>query len=130
MHESNAYTANRYLYPDGDLPFKSDEELHSLISRRLPVATDLLDGLSGNRPEQIDHAQDIVEQARDLLLDRGATFSDEERLAMFFLEWPLTEAEAFAREEKERAEHQEQQLTSEQCLVRPEWNTEHFPWFR
>lgn len=101
------YDPERYEFPDQDLLALSTVELRALMNNCLPLALDMVDGMGGPWPVQIDHAQDRVEQARDILLDRGEEFDQEQRDAMPFLDWPKTpeeKAEEQARFQREREE--------------------------
>lgn len=99
---------NSYHFPEPSLSQMSNEGLLDVIRRRLPQALDMTDGSDINSDVKIDYAQDLIEQARDLLLERGHVFSEEERQQMSFVIWPLSEeekAEQARRHEDEMAEH-------------------------
>lgn len=87
------FEEDRYLFPDKKLLIFSSDDLHRVILDNLTDANDHTDGTDCNSDVRIDFAQDIVEQARDILLARGKTFTDEEKCEMHFLSWPLTEEE-------------------------------------
>lgn len=76
-----------YLFPSDMLPSMSSQELRDYITSRLHIANNMIDGTDPNSPERIDYAQDMIHQARDLLLSRGEIFSDTERESMSFLSW-------------------------------------------
>lgn len=87
------YKDDAYLFQDLTLLLLSEEDLRQLITRELPTATDHDDGSFCGAGLQIDHAQDLIEQARDLILDMGGSFDDSEKELLSFLTWPLSEAD-------------------------------------
>lgn len=87
------YKADAYEFQNADLLEYSSAELRSLISTELPTAQYQIDGLGGVTQVNVDYAQDLIEQARDLLLDRGESFTSDEVDTLSFLTWPLSEAE-------------------------------------
>ncbi|MBA1280329.1 hypothetical protein [Stutzerimonas stutzeri] len=103
--QESFYKDDAYEFPDPELLSYSNEALRKLIQRELPMAVDHVDGLGGmNHGVQIDHAQDLIDQARDILLDRGETFSQEDRESMPFLSWPLSPEEKAEKEAQLRRE--------------------------
>lgn len=89
--ESNFYEEDSYLFPDEALLSLSNDDLRRVIRTNLKDGQDQTDGTDFNSDIRIDSAQDIIEQARDILLARGMTFTDDEKCDMRFLSWPLTE---------------------------------------
>lgn len=97
-----------YLFPDRELLGMDNGALRRVISRNLRQANDQTDGSDMDSDVKIDYVQDIIEQARDILVGRGETFSDEEKESMEFLDWPLTEeqkAEKALADAREREAH-------------------------
>lgn len=84
---ATAYNPDDYLFPDESLIAMTDDELRARIAKNLPMANEQVDGRFEVRPEAIDYAQDIVAQCRDILLSRGACFTQFEREEMQFLRW-------------------------------------------
>lgn len=99
-----AYKGDAYEFPDGDLLVYSVEELQALIRKKLPLATYQIDGLGGIDQVRVDHAQDLIDQARDLLLDQGMSFTQVEIDELQFLTWPPTESERIERETQQLAD--------------------------
>lgn len=95
------YKPDSYEFPDDDLLELTALELRKVISNNVARATDHVDGLGGITPVMVDYAQDQIEQARDLLLDMGCTFTQDEVDNLPFLAWPLSEAEQ-AAEDRQR----------------------------
>ncbi|MHB9376227.1 hypothetical protein ACYHMY_28465 (plasmid) [Pseudomonas amygdali pv. morsprunorum] len=83
-----AYKGDAYEFPDEDLLDYSVEQLQALIRKKQPLATYQIDGLGGIDQVLVDHAQDLIEQARDLLLDKGVSFNQDEIEYLEFLTWP------------------------------------------
>lgn len=101
MNEANRfYQPDRYEFPDDALLRLTPDQLRQVISDNMANATYHIDGLDGMTPVMVDYAQDQIEQARDLLLDQGVTFSEDEVADLPFLTWPLTEAEKAAQEQQ------------------------------
>ncbi|RYY74501.1 MAG: hypothetical protein EOO52_13125 [Gammaproteobacteria bacterium] len=101
----NFYKNDRYLFPDEELFSLSSDDLRRVILESLTDAHDQTDGTDCNSDVRIDFAQDIIEQARDIVLARGETFTAEEKCEMHFLSWPLTEeeiAQEFIKKEQEQ----------------------------
>lgn len=97
--KESSYNVDAYEFPDPELLDYSNEALHKLIQSKLPLARDHVDGLGGMHHQlQIDHAQDQIDQARDILIDRGETFSKEEQESLPFLSWPLSVQEKAEKE--------------------------------
>jgi hypothetical protein len=94
---------NGYLFPDESLGQSENDALLSFIERYLPDAKDQTDGSDHHSDVRIDYAQDLIEQARDLLLARGHVFSAEAQSELDFLSWPLSDAEKAAAEQEEAA---------------------------
>ena len=99
-----------YLFPEPELRACTDEELYTLIRENLPNATAETDGTDLLTDVAIDHAQDLIEQARDLLLARGAAISPQWRAALRFLRWPLSPAEVTANQARRLREIEEDRL--------------------
>ncbi|NWD57155.1 hypothetical protein HX878_20705 [Pseudomonas veronii] len=99
-----AYKGDAYEFPDEDLLDYSVEQLQALIRKKLPLATYQIDGLGGIDQVRVDHAQDLIDQARDLLLDKGMSFTQAEIEELEFLTWPPTESERIERETQQLAE--------------------------
>ena len=99
-----AYKGDAYEFQDEDLLDYSVEQLQALIRNNLPLATYHIDGLGGIDQVRVDHAQDLIDQARDLLLDKGMAFTQAEIKELKFLTWPLTESERLERETQQLAE--------------------------
>eukprot|EP00659_Diplonema_papillatum_P007025 gene7025-10834_t len=99
-----AYKGDAYEFPDEDLLDYSVEQLQALIRKKLPLATYQIDGLGGIDQVRVDYAQDLIDQARDLLLDRGMSFTQAEIEELEFLTWPPTESERIERETQQLAE--------------------------
>lgn len=99
-----------YLFPEPELRACTDEELYTLIRENLPNATAETDGTDLLTDVDIDHAQDLIEQARDLLLARGAAISPQWRAALRFLRWPLSPAEVTANQARRLREIEEDRL--------------------
>lgn len=99
-----AYKGDAYEFQDEDLLEYSVEQLQALIRNKLPLATYQIDGLGGIDQVRVDHAQDLIDQARDLLLDKGMSFTQAEIEELEFLTWPLTESERLERETQQLAE--------------------------
>lgn len=76
-----------YFFADSTIPDKSDADLFALIQQWLPTANDCVDGISLVRDEHIDYAKDIIEQARDVLVSRGVSFTEEMKQKLAFLDW-------------------------------------------
>lgn len=93
-----AYKGDAYEFQDEDLLDYSVEQLQALIRKKLPLATYQIDGLGGIDQVRVDHAQDLIDQARDLLLDKGMSFTQAEIEELEFLTWPPTESERLERE--------------------------------
>lgn len=103
------YKDDGYLFPDPDLLGYSAAQLRTLIHRELPTALFQIDGTGGITPVHVDYAQDLIEQARDLLLDQGETFSPEDVERLSFLSWPVSteeqaKQEALQQEDAARAQ--------------------------
>lgn len=107
--ESDFYKEKIYLFPDEELLSLSSDDLRQVILANLMDAHDQTDGTDYNSDIRIDSAQDIIEQARDILLARGETFTDEEKCEMPFLSWPLTEEE-LAQEAIKKEQEQESRV--------------------
>ena len=105
------YKADAYEFPNADLLEYSSAGLRSLISKELPTAQYQIDGLGGITQVHVDYAQDLIEQARDLLLDRGESFTTEEVDALSFLTWPLSEAEQAEHDARLLREAAKRELT-------------------
>lgn len=96
MHNVDALTNidcvidfGKYLFPNTELINYNDTELLSYIKELLSSALDQPDGYRMHVTSYgIDHAQDIIEQARDILVARGMTFSMEDQAKLSFLSWP------------------------------------------
>lgn len=101
---ARAYQQGKYEFPDEELLSLCPDRLRGVIRSNLKTATDHVDGIDGLMPEIIDHAQDLIEQARDLLLDKGVTFTDAEIEDLRFLSWPLTELEQAEQEAQRNIE--------------------------
>ena len=99
-----------YLFPEPELRACTDEELYTLTRENLPNATAETDGTDLLTDVAIDHAQDLIEQARDLLLARGAAISPQWRAALRFLRWPLSPAEVTANQARRLREIEEDRL--------------------
>lgn len=87
--QPSTWSASSYLYPKPALLNRSNAELRQLIAERLPGALDMVDGFNGVTDVSIDCARDTIEQARDILIERGESFTDEEKQRMNFLRWSL-----------------------------------------
>lgn len=83
-------TWGRYLFPRDDFTKMTDRELLDFIQLKIDDALDCTDGSDFHSDIRIDSAQDFIEQARDVLLDRGHVFSACDQERMSFLEWPLS----------------------------------------
>lgn len=105
------YKADAYEFPNADLPEYSSAELRSLISKELPTAHHQIDGIGGISQVHVDYAQDLIDQARDLLLDRGESFTSEEVDTLSFLTWPLSEAEQADHDARLLRDAAERELT-------------------
>jgi len=104
MHKELFYKGAAYEFQDEDLLDYSVDQLQALIRKKLPLATYQIDGLGGIDQVRVDHAQDLIDQARDLLLDMGVSFTQAEIEELDFLIWPLTEAELIEQETQQREE--------------------------
>lgn len=87
--QTSAWTASSYLFPEPALLNRSSAELRGVIAEHLPGALAMVDDFNGTTDASIDYAQDIIEQARDILIERGESFTDEEKQRMKFLRWSL-----------------------------------------
>lgn len=76
-----------YLFPYPEIKEKQNDALFALINVHLPTATGMVDGTDGTTDVHIDYAQDVIEQARDVLVSRGVEISAELRLKLNFLDW-------------------------------------------
>ncbi|HYD60529.1 MAG TPA: hypothetical protein VEC35_09255 [Noviherbaspirillum sp.] len=108
--EEALYEEDTYLFPMPRLLTYSNAELRDLIASNLDQAHDMTDGTDFNSDVKIDHAQDIIEQARDILLARGEVFTPEEQAQMDFLDWPLSPEEIAAQEVAEAREREARYL--------------------
>lgn len=110
---------SKYLFPEPSIIEQTSDQLKQLISNRLPDAHDQDDGTDSSALVRIDVAQDHIEQARDILLSRGETFTEEEKEELSFLSWPLSPEEqrlTDARLEKERKENRRlARIRNDQC---------------
>ncbi len=102
--ETTLPNRDHYLFPDDEIPGLSRDELLKVISANLDDAMDATDGSDINSDVRIDYAQDIIEQARDALVDEGYEFSQSEQERMSFLSWPLTPEQEKARAAKAERE--------------------------
>ena len=102
-----------YLFPEPELRACTDEQLYALIRENLPDATAEPDGTDLVSDVAIDHAQDLIEQARDLLLSRGAVISPQLRATLRFLSWPLSPDKTAANQARQLREIEEDQLRRE-----------------
>lgn len=103
------YDADKYEFPDDQLIGLSIDQLRAVITSNQPNATYHVDGLAGVTPVMVDYAQDQIEQARDLLLDQGVTFTDEEKDELSYISWPLTEDQIAEQEAQRIAENIERE---------------------
>lgn len=87
-----------YFFPNPEISEQKNEELFALINQHLPAAKDMVDGTDGTTDVHIDYAQDVIEQARDVLVSRGVPISAELRLQLNFLDWrtPAEKAQELA----------------------------------
>lgn len=99
-----ALRQEKYLFPDDAIGTMPRAELLTLIESYLKDAHDMTDGSDYNSDVRIDYAQDMIEQARDALLDGGYIFTAAERARLGFLTWPLTPAQAAAKVEQDARE--------------------------
>lgn len=99
-----------YLFPEPELCTCTDEQLYALIQENLPYATAEPDGTDHLSDVAIDHAQDLIEQARDLLMARGAEISPQLRAALRFLRWPLSPEEVAANQARQLREIEEDRI--------------------
>lgn len=76
-----------YFFPNPEIRELDNDGLLTLITSRLPAALDMVDGTGCTTDVHIDYAQDIIEQARDILVSRGVEVSAELRLKLKFLDW-------------------------------------------
>ena len=94
--ESVPESHNAYLFTDPEIDKMTAAALAALMDGLEPDAMDQTDGSDFDSDVRIDHAQDLIEQARDALLKRGYVFSEAERLKFSFLTWPASPDEAAA----------------------------------
>ncbi|WP_122378086.1 hypothetical protein [Pseudomonas cannabina] len=84
------YRLEKYEFPDEKLLSYCPDQLRALIGSRLETAQYRVDGLEGITPVMVDYAQDLIEQARDLLLDLGESFTEQQISDLSLLTWPLS----------------------------------------
>ncbi|ACD21661.1 hypothetical protein [Paraburkholderia phytofirmans] len=99
-----------YLFPMPSLKEKTSEELRAFIAANMADAHDQTDGTDMNSDVRIDHAQDAIEQARDILMKRGHSFTQEDREQMSFLSWPLTPEEQAEKNRRDAIEAEQQKI--------------------
>ncbi|MGC8213254.1 hypothetical protein [Ralstonia pseudosolanacearum] len=78
-----------YLFPEPSLQECTNRQLYRLIRANLPYALDQTDGTDLSSDVTIDHAQDLIEQARDVLISRGEQIPRQLGAKLSFLSWPL-----------------------------------------
>ena len=94
------YNPDAYDFPDESMLSLSCAELRAILAEEIPM----VDGSHRVGFEHVDYAEDIAQQARDLLLDRGEIFSDDEIRRLSFLKWPLSPEEEIRREAQSKRE--------------------------
>ena len=99
-----------YLFPMPSLKKSTSEELLAFIAENMADAHDQTDGTDMNSDVRIDHAQDTIEQARDILLKRGHSFNQEDREQMAFLRWPLTPEEQAEKDRRDAIEAEQRKI--------------------
>lgn len=99
-----------YLFPMPSLKKSTSDELLAFIAANMADAHDQTDGTDMNSDVRIDHAQDTIEQARDILLKRGHSFTQEDREQMSFLSWPLTPEEQAEKDRRDAIEAEQQKI--------------------
>lgn len=104
-----------YLFPNPELKSKPSESLEALIAALLDDTIDRTDGTDMHSDVRIDYAQDLIEQARDILVERGYVFGAEQRLTLPFLSWPLTQ------EQQAEADREKADADAEKARMLVEW---------
>jgi len=109
--ESNSRRAFEHDIQQNHKSYDFPQELHSLsisellelIERHQEMAQTMCDGTNCWDLAREEYGQDVIQQARDMLLFKGYKFSETEISNLGYLNWPLTKSEAREQAIKEIA---------------------------
>lgn len=76
---------------NSELSKRTNDELYELISKKLPTATGMVDGVEDIRDEHIEFARYAIEEACDILKERDVAIPASLKAQLTFIDWSTPE---------------------------------------